>query len=41
MSEVMLKLPKTLRRNLEILAEREDVPLIQYIIYILSCQASR
>ncbi|MCI5139942.1 MAG: toxin-antitoxin system HicB family antitoxin [Candidatus Electrothrix sp. AR1] len=38
MSEVTLQLPKTLRRNLEILAEKEEVPLPQYIIYILSRQ---
>lgn len=38
MSQVTLQLPKTLRRNLETLAEREEVPLAQYIIYVLSCQ---
>jgi hypothetical protein len=38
MSEVTLRLPKTLHRNLEMLAEKEEVPLTQYIIYILSRQ---
>jgi hypothetical protein len=38
LSEVTLQLPKTLRRNLETLAEREEVPLAQYIIYVLSCR---
>ena len=38
MSEVTLRLPKTLHRNLEILAEKEAVSLTQYIIYILSRQ---
>ena len=38
MNEVTLRLPKTLRKNLEVLAEQEEVPLAQYIIYILSCQ---
>ena len=38
MNEVTLQLPKTLHRNLEILAEREAVPLTQYIVYILTTQ---
>ena len=38
MNEVTLQLPKTLYRNLEILAEREAVPLTQYIIYVLTRQ---
>ncbi|MCI5217726.1 MAG: toxin-antitoxin system HicB family antitoxin [Candidatus Electrothrix sp. LOE2] len=38
MSELMLRLPKTLRQNLEILAKKEEVPLTQYIVYILSRQ---
>jgi hypothetical protein len=41
MSEVTLRLPKTLHRNLEMLAEKEEVPLTQYIIYILSRQVPR
>ena len=40
MNEVTLQLPKTLHRNLEILAEREAVPLTQYIVYILTTQMS-
>lgn len=40
MNEVTLQLPKTLRRNLEMLAEQEAVPLSQYIVYILSRQIS-
>jgi len=40
MNEVTLQLPKTLHRNLEILAEREAVPLTQYIVYILTAQTS-
>jgi len=32
MNEVTLQLPKTLHRNLEVLAEREAVPLTQYIL---------
>ncbi|RLC15878.1 MAG: toxin-antitoxin system HicB family antitoxin [Deltaproteobacteria bacterium] len=40
MNEITLQLPKTLHRNLEILAEREAVPLTQYIVYILTRQIS-
>jgi len=40
MNEVTLQLPKTLHRNLEVLAEREAVPLTQYIVYILATQMS-
>lgn len=40
MNEVTLQLPKTLRRNLEMLAQQEAVPLSQYIVYILSRQIS-
>ncbi len=40
MNEVTLQLPRTLYQNLEMLAEREAVPLPQYIIYILTCQIS-
>ncbi|MCP4344814.1 MAG: toxin-antitoxin system HicB family antitoxin [Desulfobacterales bacterium] len=40
MNEVTLQLPKTLYQNLEILAEREAVPLTQYIVYILTRQMS-
>ncbi len=40
MNEVTLQLPKTLYRNLEILAENEAVPLTQYIVYILTRQIS-
>jgi len=38
MNEITLQLPKTLYRNLEILAEREAVPLTLYIVYILTRQ---
>ena len=38
MNEVTLQLPKTLYQNLDVLAEREAVPLPQYILYILTRQ---
>ena len=38
MNEVTLQLPKTLYRNLEVLAECEAVPMSQYIVYILTSQ---
>lgn len=40
MNEVTLQLPKTLYRNLEILAEKEDIALNQYILYVLTRQIS-
>ncbi len=40
MNEINLQLPKTLYQNLELLAEKEAVPLDQYILYILSSQVS-
>ncbi len=40
MSEITLQLPKTLYQNLEVLAEKEAVPLTHYIIYILTRQIS-
>ncbi len=40
MTEITLQLPKTLYRNLELLAEKEAVPLTQYILYILTSQIS-
>jgi len=40
MNQITLQLPKTLYRNLEILAENESVPLPQYIVYILTRQIS-
>jgi hypothetical protein len=40
MNEVTIKLPNTLYRNLEVLAENEAVPLNQYIVYILTRQMS-
>ena len=40
MNEVTLLLPKTLCRNIEILAAKEAVPLAQYIVYILTRQIS-
>ena len=38
MNEVTLQLPKTLYQHLDVLAEREAVPLTQYILYILTRQ---
>ncbi len=35
MNKVILQLPKTLYRNLEIQAENEGIPLTQYIVYVL------
>lgn len=40
MNEVTLQLPKTLYRNLEIMAEREAISLNQYILYVLTRQIS-
>ena len=38
MNTVTLQLPKTLYRDLEIQAEKEAIPLHEYIVYILSRQ---
>ncbi len=40
MNEVTLHLPKTLYRNLEILAENEGIPMPQYIVYVLIRQTA-
>ena len=40
MNEITLQLPKTLYQNLEVLAEKEAVPLTHYILYILTRQMS-
>ena len=40
MNEITLQLPNTLYMHLEILAEKESIPLNQYIIFILTRQMS-
>ena len=40
MNNVNLQLPKSLYRNLEALAEKEAVPMNQYIIYVLTRQVA-
>ncbi len=40
MNEIKLQLPNTLYQSLELLAEKEDVSLSRYILYILTRQIS-
>ena len=40
MSRLTLRLPETLHRQLETLAEHEDISLNQYIVYALTRQAT-
>jgi hypothetical protein len=40
MSRLTLRLPETLHRQLEALAEHEDISLNQYIVYALTRQAT-
>lgn len=40
MSRLTLRLPETLHRQLEVLAEHEEVSLNQYIVYALTRQAT-